>query len=184
MKIDLSEIARTPGMHATQEIDEPCPDDMGVTCTVPIKGQVSFTNTGSLLILKGEVCTEVRLECGRCLSEFQYPIAAEIQEEYRLQRIGDAIRVYPLDEDDAVSNLVVNNVLDLDELIRQSVLIAIPIQPLCKADCKGLCPSCGQNLNMGKCICLRDNVDTPFKALAELMRENDEPEQKDEQSNE
>ncbi|MCL6630530.1 MAG: DUF177 domain-containing protein, partial [Armatimonadetes bacterium] len=103
---------------------------------------------------------------------------------YRLQRIGDAIRVYPLDEDDAVSNLVANNVLDLDELIRQSVLIAIPIQPLCTADCKGLCPSCGQNLNMGKCMCLHDNVDTPFKALAELMREDDEPEQKDEQSNE
>lgn len=184
MKIDLSEIARTPGMHAIQAIDEPCPDDLDVTCTAPIRGQVSFTNTGSLLILKGEVCTEVRLECGRCLSEFQYPVGAEIQEEYRLQRIGDAIRVYPLDEDDAASNLVVNNVLDLDELIRQSVLIAVPIQPLCKADCKGLCPSCGQNLNMGKCMCLHDNVDTPFKALAELMREDDEPEQKDEQSNE
>lgn len=184
MKIDLSEIARTPGMHATQVIDEPCPDDLGVTCTVPVKGQVSFTNSGSLLILKGEVYTEVRLECGRCLSEFRYPVTAEIQEQYRLQRIGDAIRVYPLDEDDAISNLVVNNVLDLDELIRQSVLIAMPIQPLCRADCEGLCPSCGQNLNMGKCTCLHDDVDTPFKMLAELMREDDEPKQKNDRPEE
>jgi uncharacterized protein len=172
MRIDLTEIARTPGMHATQVVEETDLGGWEVACIVPVRGLVSFTNTGSLLILKGEVHTEVRLECGRCLREFEFSVTAEIQEEYRLERIGDAVRVYPLDEDDAFRKLVQNNVLDFHELIRQSLLVALPIQPLCKPDCEGLCPTCGQNLNLGKCKCLPARTGSPFDVLAKLIEED------------
>ena len=173
MKLDLSEIARTPNMHVAQDIDEPCPRDTELECTQPVKGRLQFTNTGRLLLIEGEIKTEVKLECGRCLVDFTMPVEATIEEEFRLENIGDTIQVLPLDEDDVSAELVSNNMLDVQELIRQNLLLAPPIQPLCKPECMGLCPTCGKNLNVRKCTCPPAEPESPFHALADLLEEED-----------
>ncbi len=171
MKIDLSEIVGNPGMHATVPVDEKCPPELGITCTSPVKGKLNFTNTGTLLLVDGEIQTDVKLECGRCLIDFTMPVSAEVEEEFRLEKVGDAFQALPLDEEDVESPLVHNNLFDVQELVRQDLLTALPIQPLCRPDCQGLCPTCGENLNMRKCLCPPAEPESPFKALASLLEE-------------
>jgi uncharacterized protein len=173
MKLDLSEIARTPGMQAVEEIDEPCPKEFELECISPVKGLVKLTNTGSLLLVEGEIGTHVKMECSRCLVDFACPITASMEEEFRIEKVGDAAQVLPMEEDASIE-LLSNNILDLQELIRQDMLLVLPIQPLCKPDCKGLCPTCGKNLNVRKCTCPAAEPELPFKVLAELLDEEKE----------
>lgn len=172
MKLDLSEIINTPGMHTVQEVDEPCSEDLGLVCTSPVKGRIELTNTGNLLLVKGKVNTEIKLECGRCLNNFTMPVEANVEEEFRIEKGGDAIQALSMDEEDTSANLIINNILDLQDVIRQNLLLVLPIQPLCKPDCKGLCPTCGKNLNVRKCTCPPAEPESPFHVLADLLEED------------
>ena len=150
MKIDLSEIANTPGMTAKIEIEDTCPKDLGFACTAPVKGHMTFSNTGTLLVIGGGFTTEVKLECSRCLIDYTETVDLEIEEVYQVERVGDAMQVLPLEDEDDSAELVHNNILDVQELVRQDLLTVLPIQPLCKPGCEGLCPTCGENLNVRK----------------------------------
>lgn len=174
MRLDLSEIARTPGMHAVHQVDETCPDDLGVRPHGSVTGTIDIANTGSLLVVEGILHAQIGFECSRCLEAFTISLEAPVQEQFRLMKVGDAVQALPLDEADAVSPFVESNLLDLCEMIRQSLLVVIPIQPLCQTDCKGLCPSCGQNLNVKECNCRPSIAESPFSILADLMNEQDE----------
>ena len=171
MKLDLSEIAGTTGMEATREVDERCPEELGLECTSPVKGRIHISNTGSLLLIEGEVSTEVKLQCSRCLIDFTSPVEARIEEEFPLVRIGDMVNVLPIDEEESSADLVSGNILDVQELVRHNLLVAMSIQPLCTPDCKGLCPTCGENLNVRKCSCLPVKQESPFQVLADLFEE-------------
>ena len=172
MKIDLTEIARTIGMHAEEEINEPCPADLEFECSSNVVGRIRLDNAGSLLILNGAIKTDVKLQCSRCLVDFTMPIETAVEEQFRLERPADAVLVLPLDEEDIGVPLVKNNILDVDELIRQNLLLVVPIQPLCTPECAGLCPTCGENLNMRQCSCPPAEIESPFKALADLLEED------------
>ena len=174
MKLDLTELARTVGMRAEEEINEPCPADLGLECSSNLVGRLRLDNTGNLLIVKGEVGASVKLECGRCLTDFVTPLRAEIEEQFRIETVADAFVVLPLEEEDAGGDLVKNNILDVDELIRQNLLTVLPIRPLCRPECAGLCPTCGENLNVRQCGCPPAEIESPFKVLADLLKEEDE----------
>lgn len=177
MKLDLSEIAQNIGMHATQEIDEPCfAEDEEIECVSPVRGRVELTNSGTLLLVHGGIKTDVRLPCSRCLTDVVMPVEVEIDEQFPLVHLGDAVFAMPEEEEDTVSELVNNNLLDLEELIRQDLLVAMPIQPLCTPDCKGLCPTCGHDLNAEECTCPPETTVSPFQVLAGLLEEEKDDE--------
>ena len=172
MKLDLTELARTVGMHAEEKINEPCPPDLGLECSSNVVGDLKLDNTGSLLIVRGKIEAGVKLECSRCLIDFVMPVQAEIEEQFRIEKVGDAFTILPLEEEES-AELVKNNVLDVDELVRQNLLLGVPFQPLCKPECAGLCPTCGENLNVRQCGCPPAEIDSPFKALADLLEEEE-----------
>ena len=174
MKLDLSEIARTLGMRFHYVIDEPAIADETVTCLEPIKGTIDFANTGSAIIAKGEFSTAVELECGRCLKHFAIPIESEIDEQLEIAPVfGEAEE--EVQEPDPViegelERIFEDNFLDLRELLRQTLVIDMPIRPLCDDACKGLCPNCGQNLNDTQCECNRSEVSGALGKLAEMWK--------------
>lgn len=174
MKLELTEIARTVGMHAVQEINEPCPKDMEIECSTNVTGSLKLTNTGSLLVLDGKISTDVKFPCSRCLMDFSMPIEAPIEEQFQIEKVNDAAVIIPLESEDEATELVKNNVLDVDELIRQNLLPVLPIQPLCQPECAGLCPTCGENLNVRKCGCPPADLESPFQALADLLEEEND----------
>lgn len=176
MKVDLTEIARTNGMRAVQEIDEPCPSGTGLDCTSNVKGSIKMRNIGAVLLIEGRISADVKFPCSRCLVDFSMPMEAPIEEQFRVEKINAAAVILPMEDDDeAVEEaLVQNNVLDIDELIRQNLLLVLPIQPLCKEDCAGLCTTCGENLNVRQCSCPPGDLESPFHVLADLLEDGNE----------
>lgn len=182
MRLDLSEIAAHLGKRIKYEINEaPIVDPQsGLKCVEPIKGSVAFTNTGETIDARGKFQTTVELDCARCLRAYKMPVEMPIEEELPLEgapwaaeQQQEDIEELPEDEKEP---LFVDHIFDLEEYLRQSILVSVPIKPLCEEVCKGLCPHCGANLNDGPCECPPDTGDSPFAALRTLIKEEDESE--------
>ncbi len=99
------------------------------------------------LILEGDARASVTVPCSRCLSEVEVEVPIAINYTFCIGEDG----VYD-DPDDKVSALSAG-VLDIDGLIASEILLGLPAKVLCREDCKGLCPVCGQDLNKADCGC-------------------------------
>ena len=175
MKIDLSEIARTPGGNAVHDIDMTFTEIEGMTVTAPVRGELTISSTGNVLLLTGAVDTELAMECNRCSIVYSQPVHAEIQEDFVVHPAVRNGAPTSIEEDDVAPEmrLFVPGTLDLnlDELLRQSILVAIPLQTLCTDDCRGLCPQCGHPLNEGPCDCTPDTINPQLAELQRLFEE-------------
>jgi len=174
MKIDLTEIARTPGAHAAHDFEEPLKGDSDVALTEPAKGRFTVTSTGSLLVLRGSMTAEVDLACGRCLEPIVYHLEAPISEEFSTQPAALAAENETIDVEEPDRAAFKENILDLTELVRQNIIINLPLKPLCREDCPGICARCGANLAAGACECPPEEPEGPLAELKRLI----EPDQK------
>ncbi len=118
----------------------------------------------------GEITTSLKLRCSRCLTIFNFPIKVEFEIEYRkgVEKFSGKERSLK-DEDFRVSYFE-GETIDIEDDVKQFIILSIPMKPLCRDDCKGLCPICGKNLNEGKCNCSQDLYDPRWNALKELMK--------------
>ena len=142
--------------------------------TSMVQGKVGLTRTDRSILVKGTLHTEVEVTCSRCLSLFGRPLTLNIEEEYF--PIIDVFSGAPLSlpEEPGCFTIDERHILDLTEAIRQYVLLAIPMKPLCREDCAGLCPSCGHNLNVGPCNCPPQRTESHSSALTKLTSANDD----------
>jgi len=172
MKLDLSEIARIPGSYAELEIDVTLKDVEDIPVTAPIRGTMTASGTGRVLLLEGAVDTEVELVCFRCGATYSQPVHATIEEDFVVQPAVPHGQALKIEEDEAPeSRLFFPGTLDLnlDELLRQSILVSLPLKPLCADDCQGLCTHCGQRLAEGSCSCASEAVDPRMAELHRLL---------------
>jgi len=140
VKIELAELLRQVGNEGDVEDSEKLSfPEYGLVLTKPVKVRLHLTNTGTSVLVKGTIQTEAELECSRCLDSFRRPINIEIAETYVKQdpessqgketELKESDFVYPVEKD---------NTIDLNELIRQNILLALPIKSLCDNNCKGV----------------------------------------------
>lgn len=172
MKLEISEIIHNVGQQATVPIDTPCPAEAELQCSEPVRGSLTLTNTGQHLLVRGQLATTVVVECSRCLKEVKVPVSAPIEEEFPLPRI-DARGGVHWEEEDAAA-ILEEYQLNVDELARQHLSLAVPTAPVCDAACKGICPGCGVNLDEGECVCPPPQVDPRLAGLRALLDEQDE----------
>jgi uncharacterized protein len=180
MKLDLNEVVSHLGKHIAYEIDEPpiVDPESGLKCVEPVRGRATFSNTGSHVVIRGSFATSIEVDCARCLGNYQVAIEAPIEESFLIPgHIPDVVE----EEEDGEESLAQEpesifeeNLLDLTELLRQNILLAMPIKPVCSEECKGLCPTCGRNLNEGPCECPQDTGGSAFAGLASLLVETEE----------
>lgn len=139
-----------------------------------VQGEVTLTRTDRGILARGTLETEVEVACSRCLSLFGCPLALNIEEVYfpTIDVVSGA--PLPLPDEPGCFTIDERHVLDLTEAIRQYELLAIPMKPLCREDCAGLCPYCGHNLNQGPCGCLRREVDPRWAKLYKLASASDD----------
>jgi uncharacterized protein len=129
-------------------------------------GAVSLTRTPQGLYAQGLLRARVDHECSRCLTAIDQPVSARLSELYH----------YPPESAPPEALKVSDDVhLDLTPIVREDFLLSIPIQTLCRPDCKGLCPQCGKNWNEGPCDCPSDEVDPRWAGLAGLFKEEPPP---------
>jgi len=179
MKLDISEILAHPDTRCGHDFNEDCRDLEGLACLSPVTGHIEFTNTGRLIVASGNLEGTMELECGRCLKRFPMLVSAEIQEFHKIHQplapmATEQEEVEDIEElAEETPELWEGILFDLGELIRQSLFIGIPLRPLCEEECKGLCPTCGTNLNEGRCDCEPVN-NSPLAALGELLKHKHE----------
>jgi len=125
-----------------------------------LQGSVDIGRTPQGLVVRGEFSSSTNLECVRCLREFTYPLNWEITELYAFSKksVSESGLLLP---DDAH--------IDLAPLLREYALLEIPISPLHRPDCKGLCPECRQDLNIRDCGHRPQEDESPFAKLKDLL---------------
>ncbi len=136
-----------------------------------VQGEVRLIHTRGILV-KGTLCTEVEITCSRCLSLFNCPLTLNIEEEYfPITDVvsGDSL---PSPEEPGCFTIDEHHVIDLTEAIRQYALLIIPMKPLCRGDCAGLCSDCGHNLNQGSCDCSPQEIEPHLAELSKLTFAN------------
>ncbi|MCK4368869.1 MAG: DUF177 domain-containing protein [Dehalococcoidales bacterium] len=133
-----------------------------------VQGKVRLMRTDQGILVKGRLDIEVKLTCGRCLSLFGCPLALDIEEEYF--PTTDVVSGAPLSLPEEFGGFTIDehHELDLTEAIHQYALLAMPMKPLCREDCAGLCPHCGHNLNLGACNCPPQGADPRWSELSRL----------------
>jgi uncharacterized protein len=138
-----------------------------------VQGEVWLTRTDRGILVKARLNTEVRVTCSRCLAVFSYPLVLNFEEEYF--PVIDVVsgRSLPVPDEPGCFTIDGHHILDLTEAVRQYALLAIPMKPLCRQDCAGLCPTCGHNLNQGGCSCPPQGLDPRLSRLSKLLLTND-----------
>lgn len=123
---------------------------------------------------QGTIATEVEVFCDRCLVPLAIPVKTDFDVSYDPAGTDEASDNAELQAEDLATSVYAGQSLDLDELVREQVLLSLPMRSLCRADCKGLCPQCAGNLNQQQCACEQQEIDPRWAGLAALNKNSDE----------
>ena len=135
-----------------------------------VSGKIS--KTIAQVNVEGEICAELEIECSRCLQpvkqKFEIPFRAAfvVPENYTQAKETE------LKTDELEVSVFEGDRIDLTELAREQILLAVPAQVFCAEDCKGLCQKCGANRNLINCNCEEKEIDPRWAALGELKIKN------------
>jgi uncharacterized protein len=142
------------------------------TVELALTGPVRLTHTDGGVLVQGALTSQAVLPCSRCLEPVALTLEIELEEIFA-QTVdvltGQAIT---LEEDDRALWIDDRHLLDLGEVLRQNALVAAPMHPLCRPDCRGLCAICGQNLNEETCTCEAE-PDARWAILATLLQNSE-----------
>lgn len=161
------------GLHVVREVGQ---EDLQLEEDDPgIRDVLSLTATireeDSEFRVEGELKGLLVHECVRCLGEFTSPANISFQARYRDPRHRQARRKDTderegtRDPDDVESYPVVKQRIALHDLLREHVILSVPMQPLCSDGCRGLCQTCGHSLNVSACGCKETPIESPFAVL-------------------
>lgn len=135
----------------------------------PIAIDLTVRKFGERVLVTGAVGYRVRLECSRCLEPFDGAVEGRVEIEY-LEGPAPERREVVVTDDEADAAYYEAPFIDLTDELRQIVLVASPDYPVCRGECRGLCPDCGANLNTGACACRGTRKVRPFEALGPLLK--------------
>jgi uncharacterized protein len=156
MKIDVSDLLNSLGAILRVEEEEKISlNDDDIALIAPVRAKLKLVNTGASVLVSGSLKATVRLDCSRCLKKFDMPVDLNVEEEYvkssensLYDSENEECEEVELKDKDMVFEIDDNNIIDLDEAIRQNILVSLPIKPLCSKTCKLPDISSGKNKKM------------------------------------
>ena len=146
----VDSILETPGRHPER-----------------VRGEVEFLRTPAGLLVRADLSLTEPETCSRCLKALDERVDIRFEEEFQSvldPRTGHAVPANQRDPDAFLIND--RHTLDLNEAVRQYREVCLLMQPLCRPDCRGLCPRCGADLNEGECSCDQTPIDDRWAGLA------------------
>lgn len=132
----------------------------------PMSLTLTATKSEGDIFIRGKIKTTVILSCARCLKSFEYPVDTDMNLTFVPAQEGPP----QVENISADLEFYEGDTIDLSKGMKDQVLLAIPLKPLCKDSCKGLCPQCGVNLNVGSCDCHKVTFDSKFEILKGLVK--------------
>lgn len=133
----------------------------------PVEYDLVATASDDRILVTGQLACDVRMQCSRCLDQFDDKILVPFEEQFRIVEDADA-EAEMSEDDEAVP--VSEERIDLTPFLTQEFVVQLPYAPLCKEDCKGLCPECGSNLNEQSCGCNTEKIDHRMAALQDWFK--------------
>lgn len=166
MIINISEILTNPSVKKNYDVNI---DLSGISFkgrTFPISKKSPFTleilYEDKVLQILGTTEVKVLIPCDRCLDDVEFTFPISIDESIKMDGDSDG------DKDDFY--YIDGCILDVDKLISDEIVVALPTKVLCKEDCKGLCSVCGTNLNHDTCDCDRVSLDPRMAAIKDIFQ--------------
>ncbi len=162
-KVSVAEILGHPGRYRDVSVRGPL---AGVETALarlddePLEAGLRLESVVEGVLVTGRVKASARFECARCLKPLEGAVALDVCELFLAPGSETAV------EEDAYR--VTGLELNLEPMLRDAVTLALPLKPVCDEHCKGLCATCGKDLNAGVCECVDEDIDPRWAALSEL----------------
>lgn len=176
MRISIADIKSEPGLRK-QVVLEFSPEtlELGgqeVRFERPFRGTAEIWNADDRILVRGELTGEATLVCSRCLTPFTQPLTVSFEEEFVPAGFEGAASDEEQEQSERSVTEYTGDEIDLSEPLRDNILLALPMKPLCDEACRGICPKCGTNLNQGQCTCSDSSkaVDPRLSVLKDLLR--------------
>lgn len=165
MQINVAQLLKEPvGAKRTFNIDE----YTGENRADHVEGQVNLTRTNKGILVTGKFHADVNGDCSRCLGPAHVRTTFNIEDEY--YPVLDINSGHHIAVDPDTFTIDHNHILDLDEAIRQYIIMATPTRFLCKPDCLGICPVCGQEFAKGDCEHKNQPADHRWDKLVQVRK--------------
>ncbi|GAB4115910.1 MAG: DUF177 domain-containing protein [Roseiflexaceae bacterium] len=170
LKFNVAQLLREPiGATRSYTFDE---DRITLDETLTLRsivGKVRFTRTASGVLADLKAKGQVEMECTRCLKPAQQTVEISFYDEFHSRIEVHTGMALPLPNEEDPFYIDELHMLDVGEAIREYALMELPMRPLCKPDCKGLCPQCGVDRNVEQCQCEDGVIDERLAALRALL---------------
>lgn len=169
MKIIVSEI---PDEGIELDLKDVIQSDV-VKIVSPVKSVLRMDKVEEDVIVRGALSADVDLECSRCLNHFQAHIASQVDVVYHPVRDIAKSEQHELKGDELDTVFYSDDQIETDDLLREQLILNLPMKPLCSQDCKGFCSQCGADLNISGCGCKTKETDSRFDVLKKLKKEKE-----------
>lgn len=143
-------------------------DDERVRLTQPPEISGRIVRKGATVALKGHLSTRAEVDCDRCLKAIAFPVSVDFSLQYVTAEDYESSHAVELEEADMMLSIFDGRTVDIDEIVREQVLLTVPARALCRDDCAGLCPLCGIDRNMKECGCQEAEMDPRWAALKDF----------------
>jgi len=166
------------GTTRTYDVDETLPQlDEDVRLTEPIRGTVRLIRTNQGVLVDARLKTAAKEECSRCLDVYVEPLDIRFSEEYIPTVDVVTGQQLNIPHESYAFQINERHALDLTPAVREYGVLELPMKPLCRSDCAGLCPVCGVNRNQQRCQCVVKPEDERFAILESLLSDHEASEE-------
>ena len=142
----------------------------------PIDINLNVKRNINVIEVKGNIKTKARLKCGRCAEDYDITIGPDFALTFVPEEVEDLDRSSDDEIELSTYDMQVVNfsggIIELKDSVQEQLVLALPVKPLCRESCKGLCSNCGANLNNVKCDCENEYINPQFAALKNLKLKN------------
>jgi uncharacterized protein len=169
MRIELENLEGSKGdfAHVYQPEDlNPVDERVSLIAPAAVNGKVRLSD--NQIFVNGNVETRAQVECDRCLKPVEIPVNADFTLEYIGGSEYESSEAAELTEEELSVSVFDGEAIDVDEIVKEQILLAVPTRMLCREDCKGICPECGADKNTGECNCVTNEIDPRWAALKDL----------------
>jgi uncharacterized protein len=169
MRVELAKLNNGAGNFAQEyAVGELLLDDdrVALAGAVSVSGRIRLNEQKA--IVEGEFAALAEVECDRCLQPVQLPISSDFRLEYVTAETYESFETVELGQEDLELSIFDGESIDLDDIVREQLLLAIPTLAICQESCKGFCLVCGADKNITECNCDATEIDPRWSGLKDL----------------
>jgi uncharacterized protein len=169
MRIDIRELDEGPitltGEVPVKDLNF---DPAEIRVLGPIVVKPTAEKQAQRVRVRGRFAVDVEVPCARCLEPVRVPLISEFDQFYQSNADQQLVGEIVLNEKDTEIGFFNGDFIEVSDIVREQILLALPMKPICREDCKGLCPHCGKNRNAEACNCQTPSTDSRLAPLLKI----------------